>query len=105
MILQELVTHSIKPLLPLGLVFGAAAFAAGDRLWSEGTASARRTTLADDGGGHCSMVTKRSYCPRRSLGTTPFIGIGQGCLTMQNYVMIAGISFIAAPEAKDRASY
>ena len=32
LILQELVTHSIKPLLPLGLVLGAAAFAAGDRL-------------------------------------------------------------------------
>ena len=31
---EQLTTHSIKPLLPLGLVLGAAAFAAGDRFSS-----------------------------------------------------------------------
>ena len=87
LILQELVTHSIKPLLPLGLVLGAAAFAAGDRLAGTTCFGSQRPTLAADSGAALFDGDEATVsAPAAAVDSTPFIGIGRGRTNRkQNY--------------------
>lgn len=69
LIVQEAVTHSIKPLLPLELVLGAAAFAAGDRLGGTTCFGSQNPPWPLTVARHCSMVTKPQFVPPPLLST------------------------------------
>ena len=63
LILQDSVTQSINPLLPLAFVLGAAALAAGDKLGGTTCFGSQNPPFPLIVARHCSMVTKPQLVP------------------------------------------